>query len=111
MTEPYSAPAAASASSWECTYVAIVNRGCGMSEPLADHCRGHSPKVHQGAAGVPGIVEPDDGEMGTGRRGSGAVDDRAHFVTDHVHHESSHGTAREAKRCSALGRRTCETCY
>jgi hypothetical protein len=30
--------------------------------------------------------------MGTGRRGSGADDDRAHFVTDHVHYESSHGT-------------------
>jgi hypothetical protein len=30
--------------------------------------------------------------MGTGLRGSGADDDRAHFVTDHVHNESSHGT-------------------
>ena len=39
--------------------------------------------------------------MGTGRRGRGADDDRAHFVT-------SHGTARDAKRCSVPGRRTCD---
>jgi hypothetical protein len=48
--------------------------------------------------------------MGTGRRGSGAYDDRAHFVTDHVHHESSHGTARDAKRCSAPADELA-TCY
>ena len=58
-TEPYMAPASARASSWLCTYVAMVNQAVACPEPLADHGCGYAAKMHQRAARVPSIVEPD----------------------------------------------------
>jgi hypothetical protein len=38
--------------------------GCGVPEPFRDDGRGHTAKMHQSAAGVPSVMEPDGRQPG-----------------------------------------------